>query len=113
MIEEFTFGSIKINGEIYEEDVMVDWEEEVKSWQRREAHLIDVNAVQKALMKFPDVIIIGTGESGVAQILDEAKQEIEKRGVELIIEETPRAVGTFNDLKTQEKKIVGLFHLTC
>lgn len=113
MIEEFTFGSIKINGEIYEEDIMVDWEDEVKDWRRKESHLIDVNAVQKALMKFPEVIVIGTGESGVAQVLDDTKKEIEKRGVELIIEETPRAVGIFNDLEDQDKQVIGLFHLTC
>ena len=113
MIEKFTFGSIKINGEIYEEDVMVDWEGKAKIWQKKDAHLIGADSVQKALMKFPDVIVIGTGESGVAQVLDDAKKEIGKRGVELIVEETPMAVGTFNDLETQEKKVIGLFHLTC
>jgi len=113
MIEEYKFGSIKINGEIYEEDVMVDWNEEIKPWQRKESHLIDAKAVEKAIVKFPDVIIIDTGESGIAQVLDDAKKEIEKRGVELVIEETPRAVGIFNDLKTQGKNVVGLFHLTC
>ena len=113
MIEEYHFGSIKISGKNYEKDIMIDWEEEVKDWQRKESHLVDIDSVQKALMRFPDVIIIGTGESGVAQVLDDAKQEIEKRGVELIIEETPRAVGAFNDLKTQGKKVIGLFHLTC
>ncbi len=113
MIEDYTFGSIEIDGEIYEEDVMVDFDDYVQLWQKKESHLVDVESVQPALLKFPEVIIIGTGQSGIAQVLDATKIEIEKRGVELIIEETPMAVGIFNDLKNQNKKVIGLFHLTC
>lgn len=113
MIEDYAFGSIEIGGEIYEGDVIIDFDEFVQPWKKKEDHLIDVESVQPALLKFPEVIIIGTGQSGVAQVLDATKKEIEKRGVELIIEETPMAVGIFNDLKNQERKVIGLFHLTC
>ncbi len=113
MIESYAFGSIKISGETYKEDVEVDWQDKVIPWKRSQSHIIDVASVQKALIKFPEIIVIGTGKSGIAQVLEETKQEVEKRGVELIIEETPQAVGTFNNLKDQNKKVIGLFHLTC
>jgi len=113
MIEDYKFGLVKVNGKSYDKDLIIDWKDKIEFWQRKQSHLIDIDAIEKALLKFPEVIIIGTGESGIAQVLDETKEEIQKRGVELIIEETPQAIGTFNTLKDQNKKVVGLFHLTC
>jgi hypothetical protein len=63
--------------------------------------------------------IIGTGESGLAKVTDKAKTEILSRGIGLIIDKTEEAVKTFNIQKGEseeegkQKKVIGLFHLTC
>lgn len=120
MIEEYKLGVITINGQIYHHDVEVRWTDEVLDWPRKEAHLIDVEDVQRALKQKPDTIVIGTGQSGVAQVTEAAQKEIKLRGIELIIDKTEQATKTFNIRKEEseeeegrQEKVIGLFHLTC
>lgn len=120
MIEEYKFGSIVIDGKIYNHDVEVRWTGEVFDWWREESHVIDVEDVLSALEQNPETIVIGTGESGIAQVTERAKKEIEARGIKLIIDKTEQAVKTFNVRKEEsleeegrQEKVIGLFHLTC
>ena len=120
MIEEYHFGIITINGKTYNHDVEIRWTGEVLDWWRKESHTVDVEDVKRALNQNPEVIVIGTGESGVARGTDRAKKEIESQGVKLIIDITEEAVKTFNVIKeeseeeeSRQAKVIGLFHLTC
>jgi len=115
MIENYHFGSITINGETHNRDVEVRWNGEVLTWWRKTSHQIELEDVKRALEQKPEIIIIGTGASGVAEVSEEVKKEIESKKIELIIEFTGKAVNTFNNIlkNSPEKKIIGLFHLTC
>lgn len=120
MIEEYHFGFITINGKTYQHDVEVRWSGEVLKWWRGESHLIDVEDVKRAIEQNPDTIIIGTGESGVARVTEEAERFIKGKGIKLIIDKTEEAVKTFNIIleesieeEGRQNKIIGLFHLTC
>jgi len=119
MIEEYHFGAITIDGKIYNHDVEVRWTDEVLKWWREESHFIDIEDVKRAVGESPDIIIIGTGESGIAKVSEEAQKFIKEKGIELIIDQTVEAVKTFNIIKEESKeegkqrKIIGLFHLTC
>lgn len=112
MIDAYHFGSITINGKTYNHDVEVRWTDEILSWWRKESHIIDVEDVKRPVAANPQTIIIGTGESGVAQVTEEAQNFIKEKGIELLIDKTEEAIKTFNVIKEQ-KKIIGLFHLTC
>lgn len=111
MIEKYRFGSITINGKTYESDVEVRWTGEVLSWQRAESHTIYLEDVKRAMEQNPDLIVVGTGESGLAKVTDKAREEILSRGIGLIVDKTEEAIKIFNLQK--DKKVVGLFHLTC
>jgi hypothetical protein len=120
MIEEYHFGSITIDGKIYTEDVEVKWDNEVLLWQRKESHTIDIEAIKRAVEQGPEVIVIGTGETGMAKVIKEARNFIEEKGIKLIIDKTEEAVKTFNVICEEsleedgrQVKVVGLFHLTC
>ncbi len=119
MIKEYRFGFIKINGKEYDFDVEVRWTGEVLKWWRRESHIIDVDDIKRAIEQKPEIIVIGTGESGIAKVTERAQQFIEKEGIQLIIDKTEEAVRTFNIIlekskkEGKEKKVIGLFHLTC
>lgn len=104
-----------IDNETYAKDVEVRYpDNDVLLWQKKESHVIDSEDVQRAIDQKPEIIIIGNGESGVAQIAEKAKKEIESSGIQLIIEKTGDAVKTFNaEIQTKREKIIGLFHLTC
>ncbi len=120
MIEEYKFGSITIDGKTYTKDVEVRWDDEVLDWWRQESHVIDVADIGRALLQEPEVIVVGTGEDGMAEVTDRAREAAELQGVKLIVDKTPEAVKTFNVRKEdsieeegEEERIIGLFHLTC
>lgn len=125
MIENYYFGSITINGKTYNHDVEVRWSPkekalgdptrqvgEVLKWWRKESHIIDAEDVKRAVEQNPEVIVIGTGESGLAEVTQEAQNFIIEKGIELVIEASGEAVRKF-DIIAEEKKVIGLFHLTC
>ena len=107
MIEDYHFGSITIDGQEYNHDVVVG--EQVLQWTRRSSHVIDIDDIW--IGQKPDVIVIGTGDSGVAKVTDKARQIIEDKGIKLIIDVTSKAIKVFNYLQGQN--IIGFFHLTC
>lgn len=117
MIKEYKFGSIVINNKVYNYDIEARWNNEVLRWFRKESHIINIEDVKRAVEQKPDVIIIGTGESGIAKVMENAKSEIKSKGIELFIDITGKAIEIFNNLteseKQGQKKIIGLFHLTC
>ena len=120
MIEEYKFGLIAIDGKVYNYDVEVRWTDEVLDWSREESHIIDVEDIQRALSQNPETIIIGVGETGMAEVTEEAKREITSRSIKLIIDRTEQAAKTFNIINDEsleeegvQEKVIGLFHLTC
>ena len=120
MIEEYRFGLMAIDGKVYHHDVEVRWTGEVLDWLRNESHIIDIEDIAEAIEQNPETIIIGTGESGMAQVTASAQKEIKSRGIELIIDRTEAAAKTFNIRKEDsleeegaQEKVIGLFHLTC
>ena len=120
MIEEYQFGSITVDGKIYDHDIELRWTGEVLKWWRKESHFIDVEDVKRAVEQNPDTIIIGTGELGVAEVTEEAKKFIQEKRIKLIIDKTEETTRTFNIINEESEeeegeqdKVIGLFHLTC
>jgi len=131
MIEDYRFGSITIDGKIYNDNVEVRWTpkeskhptgqaSEVLPFQFQQRHTFDISTVKIAVEQNPEIIIIGTGESGLAMVTEDAKGFIREKGIELIIDKTEEAVKTFNVIKEEsleeegkQKRVIGLFHLTC
>lgn len=120
MIEEYRFGVITIDGKTYNHDVEVRWTGEVLKWWRGESHVIDVEDIERAIEQNPETIVIGTGESGIAEVTENCQKFIKEKGIELIIDKTEEATKTFNIIKEESKeeegrqnKVIGLFHLTC
>ena len=135
MIEEYHYGSITIDGNTYNHDVEVRWTDaasgdtrgeprpakgEILKWWRGKSHVIDEEDVKRAIDQDPDILVIGTGESGSAFITEAAKEEIRAKGIELIIDLTEQATKTFNIINEdseeeegEQRKVIGLFHITC
>jgi len=103
VIEEYQFGLIKINGKTYTHDVEIHSTGEVFKWWRKEGHFVDLEDIEKALKKKPEVIVIGTGAMGVAQVSEKIKKEIPSQGIEIIIDHTDKAVKIFNQLSKKKK----------
>lgn len=113
MINNYSFGEIIINDKKYNKDVEIRWNGEVLDWWRNKGHVFAITDLYRALEQEPEVIILGTGDYGVARVGEKVKNELEKQGIELIIEKTADAVKIFNNYIKKNKKVTGLFHLTC
>ncbi len=124
MIEEYHFGSIIIDGKVYDHDVQIfssgqsplDSKHptgQVKSWWRKTSHEVILDDICEVLEQKPEIIVFGTGSPGMMEVFDRTQEKIKSLGIELIIEPTKEAIKKFNELKTKNENVVGLFHLTC
>ena len=115
MIEQYSFGSIAINGKTYNEDIEVRWNNIVLPWWRKESHLVLIEDIKRAIKESPETIVIATGETGMMKISEEVQSLIQEKGIKLIIDRTEEAVKVFNIILEKENvsKVIGLFHLTC
>lgn len=115
MIESYSFGVVVIDGKRYTSDVIVFPERVISGWWRREGHKLAVEDLKEILeMKpKPEVLVVGTGYSGLVKVSREVEQRLEREGIELVAQHTREACETFNRLLSQGKHVAAALHLTC
>ncbi len=111
-IDSYSFGRIVINGKTYTSDVIIYPNRVDAAWRRKEGHLFQLADVAEALQAKPDVLVIGTGYSGVMRVPRETVDRIAGQGVEVKVERTAKAVEVYNDLEGA-KTVIAALHLTC
>ncbi|MBW3012565.1 hypothetical protein KY311_05235 [Candidatus Woesearchaeota archaeon] len=108
-IDSTSFGKIVIEGQEFAHDVWIFADGSIR--HRDKNHKIDADEIELLSEPKPDYIVIGTGQSGVAKVTSEARELAMEKGINLMIAETPDAINIFNELS--DKKVAGIFHLTC
>lgn len=109
-IDSSAFGSITIDGKVYNHDVYVLPSGKVE--ERGYGHTFTKDQVERVLRENPDVVIIGKGTSGLASLSSDERALLEKTGAELIEADTPGVKEKFNEL-TKAKKVAAIIHVTC
>lgn len=109
-IEKYSFGSIVVDGKKYETDLILSWDGEVQ--ERIKSHEFKKSELYEILQKDPEIVIIGTGYSGLVKIKPETEKLAKANGIKLIIKPTSEAIKDFNKL-SKSKKVVAMMHLTC
>lgn len=112
MIDSYSFGTIVINGKKYSSDVIIYPSRIDSKWWRREGHSLYLEDIEEILRQDPDILIIGTGAYGAMNVPEKVREKIRELGIELIIDKTPSAVKTYNEL-ISSKEIIAALHLTC
>ncbi len=112
--EEFSFGSIRIDGVTYEHDVVIDRgkvrrrnKKASKKYRDRFGHTplsIDEEIPWKCRR-----LVIGTG-SGALSVMEDVKKEAKRRHVELLALPTAEAM---RELETNPEETNAILHLTC
>lgn len=111
-IEQFSFGSITIDGTEYTDDVIVyPWAVD-DTWWRDEGHVLKIQDLGDVLEAEPEVLVVGTGAHGRVAIHDEVREALDERGIELIAAPTPEAVEQYNHEQVDRRAVAAL-HLTC
>lgn len=113
MIDSYDFGRIVINGITYTSDVIIMGEKIEPSWWRKEGHVLQASDIKDALEEFlPELVIIGTGYTGMMKVPRESRHYFEAKGIELLVEKTRKACELFNAL-SGSKRALACLHLTC
>ncbi len=112
MINSYNFGEINIDGKIYTSDVIILPGGIKSDWWRRAGHELSTDDIREVLDARPDVLVVGTGASGMMRVLPEVNEALSEAGIELIEENTERACEIFNGLPADRKAAAAL-HLTC
>jgi len=113
-IQDYGFGRIVIDGELYRSDVIVYPERVDSSWWRKEGHLLVPEDLPFLPENPPEILVVGQGKFGLMKINPQLKELLNRSGVELRADKTARAVEIYNELWEQsERKVIGAFHLTC
>ena len=108
-INSTSFGYVTVNNKTYNQDIWIFVDKTIE--QRTKNHIFSTDELELLSKDNPEIIIIGTGQSGCVEIEEKAKQLAKEKNIELITEITPIAIKKFNELK--DKKIAAAIHVTC
>ena len=111
-IEHYSFGKITIDGKPYTSDVIIYPDKVNSSWWRKEGHNLNVEDLNDVIKAKPQVLVIGTGASGLMKVPKETVSHLESKGIKVYIERTEKAVELFNTLQ-KDKTVIAALHLTC
>lgn len=112
-IDAYSFGSMTVDGEIYNADLIIFPDRIKAEWWRREGHALAVEDLDEVLAYKPEILVIGRGYSSCMQIPPDTKKALQYANIQVIDKSTGEAYPIFNRKLREGKKIVGAFHLTC
>jgi len=114
-IDQFTFGSIRIDGVIYEHDVViargrVRKRKKKSSKPFRDAFGHTPLSVEEKIPWDCRRLVVGTGADGALPVMDEVKHEAAHREVALLTVPTSEAIRA---LQAEPKDTNAILHVTC
>ena len=117
MIKSYSFGRLVFNRKLYTKDLIIlskgSSVRVIDNWWRKEGHFLQVEDLEEVWEFKPEVLVIGTGASGVMRVSKDVFTKAKELGIEVISQLTSEAVKSFNSCLNQGKKVAGAFHLTC
>jgi len=112
VIEHYDFGEMIVDGKRYTSDLIIFPGRIKSNWWRREGHKLHIDDLREVINEKPEILVVGTGYSGIMKVPRETIEYVEKEGIKIIVKPTPEAYKIFNDL-SKKHNVVGAFHLTC
>lgn len=118
-IDSTAFGSITIDGTVYDHDVLIHLSGEVARRRKKlskkiygTSHVISLEEARYVYEKGCGTLVLGAGQYGNVKLSPEAAEFFTKHDCRVILQPTPDAIKTYNDAGAQAGTI-GLFHVTC
>jgi len=111
-IDEYQFGKIVINGEVYKNDVIILPSRIISGWWRKEGHVLHLSDLQDVLMAQPEVLIIGQGAYSRMRITPEVIDALTIAKIEMISLDTGRACQEYNS-RLNIGDVAAALQLTC
>jgi hypothetical protein len=112
MIDSYDFGVIVVNGKKFTSDLIISKEGIKANWWRKKGHELSKEDIEEVLSQKPEILIIGTGYSGVLRVPANVEHLIRSEGIALIMKRTEEACKEFNNLY-EKHDVACALHLTC
>lgn len=113
MIDRCEFGSIVIDGKEYGSDLIIYPDGHVdEPWLRKAGHRLSSDDIDNLIKSEPEVIIAGTGVSGLMKPDRELEKLLHQRGIKFLPAPNMKAMELYNEL-CPRKRVGACFHLTC
>ena len=117
-IDSTKFGEIVVDGKAYHQVMITGGRVEERDYEKLTAlfgtsHRIGDWEAEALFSDGPEVIVIGTGTSGMLTVPEEIKERAKKEGIHLDIALTPEAVEIYNRRVEEGKRVNALIHTTC
>ena len=116
-MEATSFGSITINGQKFDHDVIIRLNESIRKRKKKlskklygTSHKISLVEAEFIYEDGAQTLIVGTGQYDQVRLSDEAQDYFDDHELKLITVPTPEAITLWND---EEGALIGLFHVTC
>jgi hypothetical protein len=116
-IDETDFGYIVIDGTKIEHDVVIRLSGEVKKRKKKlskavygTSHTVSLDEAKHIYEDGAERLIIGSGQTGMVSLSDEAADYFQKKQCAVDLHPTPRAIKEWSKAKGA---VIGLFHVTC
>ncbi|HET9781828.1 MAG TPA: MTH938/NDUFAF3 family protein [Candidatus Dormibacteraeota bacterium] len=114
-INKFSFGSVRIDGQTFERDVVIDRgqvrlrNKKPSKRYRDEFGHTPLSVDEKIPWKCKH-LVIGTGADGALPVMAAVRDEARRRDVELTVVKTKRAIDLLNHAAAETNAIL---HITC
>ena len=114
-VEGFSFGSIRISGESYDDDVVID-RGEVRKRKKKASKRFRGEfghtplSVEEPIPWKCKRLVVGTGRNGALPVMKEVLVEAERRKIELLVLPTEKAIEFLNQHPQGTNAVL---HLTC
>jgi hypothetical protein len=118
-IDRTAFGSITVDGAVFEHDVIIRPDGRVKKRKKKlskavygTSHTISLDEAEYVCEQGSGAerLIVGSGQYGNVELSPEAAAHFEARNYSVVLLPTPEVIDVWNET---EGKAIGLFHVTC
>ena len=112
VVKDYAFGSIVVDGQVYTRDLILLPDRVIADWWRNEGHRLAPEDLAQVIQASPEVLVVGTGVSGLMKVSPMTIQTLEEAGIEVRVAPTAEACRIYADLR-KGRRVAGAFHLTC
>jgi len=116
-IDRTEFGSITIAGTVFERDVIIRLNGQVKKRKKKlskavygTSHIISLDEARHVYEEGAERLIVGAGQYGLVALSDEAADYLKRKKCHVELLPTREAIRVWNEA---EGTVIGLFHITC
>jgi hypothetical protein len=116
-IDRTRFGSVTIDGQVYEHDVLIRLGGKVEKRKKKlskavhgTSHIISSAEAKHVHQRGAALLLIGAGQDGTVTLSEEAAAYFERHRCQVRLLPTPEVIEAWNQA---DGAVIGLVHVTC